>query len=160
MPYVVQPVDPGEAEGLARTMMSAFHENRHWALLWPNMSLEEIIDGCTQRLPRNLVKDRTYKRHQKVVDEVSGEIVGYARWIVPKGFEELWLEAQVPEPTTEEHHAYELRWQGATVDGRSKGVNSRMISEMSGPLDAEEERIMKGETWLCKYGMSYNWIPE
>jgi hypothetical protein len=135
MPYVVQPVSQMEAAGLARAMMSAFHQDKHWALLWPNMSLEEIIEGCTQKLPWNLVKVRTNKRHQKVVDEATGEIVGYARWILPKGFENIWKEAQIAEQTAEDYQAYEPRWKEATVNGRSKGSNTTMVVEMSASLD-------------------------
>jgi hypothetical protein len=99
------------------------------------MTLEEIINGCTQRLPQNLVKDHANKRHQKVVDEASGEIVGYARWILPKGFEHSWPEAQISEPSAEEYEKYEAQWGGATVNGQVKGSNRAMVVEMSGPLD-------------------------
>lgn len=151
MPYVVQPVHPAEAPSLARAMMSAFYEDKHWILLWPNMSQDQIIDGCTQRLPWNLVKKRSNKRHQKVVDKGTGEIVGYARWILPKEFEHIWPEAQVPEPTAEEYELYESRWKAATVNGRSKGSNTAMVVEMSSPLDEAEEKIVQDQPLLCKY---------
>jgi len=85
MPYVVKPVKVEDAPGLSIATMSAFIRDPHWGLLWPNMSLEEIIDGCTQRFPRKLITGREKQRHQKVVDTETGEIVGYARWIIPKG---------------------------------------------------------------------------
>lgn len=154
MPYIVQPVSPNETDGLARAMMSAFHQDKHWALLWPNMSLEEIIAGCTQRLPWNLVKVRTNKRHQKVIDEATGDIVGYSRWILPKDLENMWLEAQITEPTAEEYQLYESRWKEATVNGRSKGSNTAMVSEMSGVLDKEEEKIIGDQLYLCKCNMT------
>lgn len=149
MAYVVQPVSPAEAPSLARAMMSAFYQDKHWVLLWPQMSLEDIISRCIERLPWNLVKVRTNKRHEKVVDEASGEIVGYARWILPKGFEYIWPEAQISEPTAEDYQAYELKWKGATVNGSSKGSNTVMLEDMSGPLAKEEEKIVQDRPFLC-----------
>lgn len=102
MPYAIQPVNPTDSPGLARAMMSSFYHDKHWVLLWPNMSLEEIIDGCTKRLLWNLVKIRKNKRHQKVIDEATGEIVGYAWWVPPQGFEHIWLDAQVAESSAED----------------------------------------------------------
>lgn len=149
MPYLVQPIHTSEAPGIARAMISAFHQDRHWALLWGQMTLEEIIEGCTQRLPWNLVKVRSNKRHQKVVDEATGEIVGYARWILPKGFEHIWPEAQIEEPSDEEHKKFEAQWESATVNGNVKGSNRELVVEMSVALDAEEECIIHGEPYLC-----------
>jgi hypothetical protein len=91
------------------------------------MSLEDIIEGCTRRLPWNFFKVRTKKRHQKFIDEATGEIVGYPRWMAPKGFENIWLEAQVKEPSAEDHQIYEEIWKDATVNRRSKGSNTKMV---------------------------------
>lgn len=77
MSYAVQPVTTSDAPGLARAMMSAFWEDQHWKILWAtNMDLETIISDCAGRLPWNLISGRSVKRHLKVVDTNSGEIVG------------------------------------------------------------------------------------
>lgn len=143
MRYVVQLVKVEGAPGLSRAMMSAFIQDPHWALLWPNMSLEEIIHGCTQRLPRKLITEREKKRHQKVVDTETGDIVGYARWIMPKDSGITWNEAQVAEPTPEESQEYEERWKSVTVDGRPKGSQTAMVTEMSPRLRNPSSRMSR-----------------
>ncbi|MCJ1388831.1 hypothetical protein MMC18_001681 [Xylographa bjoerkii] len=92
------------------------------------MSLENLIEGCTQRLPWNLIKGRGEKRHQQFVDPTTGEIV--------------------PEPSAEEYQLYELDWKGATENGRSEGGYLTMAQELSPLLEKEEESIVKDEPYL------------
>lgn len=40
---------------------------------------------------------RPVRRHQKVVDKDSGDVVGYARWVLPPEHEGKWTEAQTPD---------------------------------------------------------------
>jgi hypothetical protein len=110
MPYAAEPVKVEDVPGLALAMMNAFIRDPHWALLRPNMTLEEIIDGYIQRLPKNLTTGREKKRHQKVVETETGEIVGYARWIIPRDAGIEWLGSQVIEPTEVQAQDYEKRW--------------------------------------------------
>lgn len=162
MPYAVLPVNMAAASGVARTTMSAFHQDPHWALLWGNMPLEEIIDGNTRRQPRNLITSRERKRHQMVVETETGEVVGYARWLVPDKLQRddkdgravFWPEAQIPEPTPELREKYEAEWKTATKDGHALGSNAEMIRELSVKLDEEDRRIQKGEVFL---GMLLQW---
>jgi GNAT superfamily N-acetyltransferase len=56
-----------------------------------------MIEAVGARTPRNLLQHRDVRRHQKVVDAASGEIVGYARWILPASHSGEWLEAQTPD---------------------------------------------------------------
>jgi hypothetical protein len=158
MPYEVWPVTLADAPGVARANMSAFYGNAHWRLLWPNMSLDEIIDGNEKRLPRNLVRGRATKRHQMVVDTSTGEVVGYARWILPKDSAITWLEAQVPEPSPEEEERFEASWKSASEGGRPQGVNRVMVDEMSGPLEAEEEAIIAGNSYICKKPLTSDFV--
>lgn len=77
MPYVIQPATTSDAPGLARAMMSAFWQDQHWKILWAtDVDLETIISDCAGRLPWNIISGRSVKRHLKVVDTNSGEIVG------------------------------------------------------------------------------------
>jgi hypothetical protein len=117
------------------------------------MTLEQVIDGCIQRLLKNLTTSREKKRHQKVVETETGEIVGYARWIIPRDAGIEWLDAQVVEPTEVEAQDYEKRWRDATVDGRSKG-SPPMVAEMRPQLEEEEERIIKYEPHLSEFSVA------
>jgi hypothetical protein len=83
MSYVIEPVTAADAPCLSNAMMRAMHRDPHWALLFGSKPLQEIIDDCTQRLPKALSSNRPERRHQKVVDQTTGEIVGYARWLLP-----------------------------------------------------------------------------
>ena len=156
MPYAIQPIEMKDVPGLARAMMTAFYQDAHWRLVWSNMTLEQIIDGCRCRLPHNLTTGRDRKRHQKVIETASGEIVGYARWVLSPqllkigkdGKAVFWPEAQIPEPTPEQREIYESEWQSARKDGHNVGSNQDMIMALSEKLDAEDERIKGGEEWL------------
>ncbi len=79
----------------------------------------------------------------------TGEIVGYARWIIPKDSGIEWFDAQVSEPTVEKVQEYKERWKGATVDGRSKG-SPAIVAELSRRLEKEEESIIKDGSYLSR----------
>ncbi|KAH6699996.1 acetyltransferas-like protein [Leptodontidium sp. MPI-SDFR-AT-0119] len=144
MPYQVHPVIPIDAPGLANTMMSAFHTDQHWRLLWGSKPLPEIINDCTARLPWNLITSRSVKRHLKVVDTDTGEIVGYSRYILPENCEEMhWLEAQVRELSAEERVAFEERWKSVTENWKMRGLNYKHLEEFGPELERVEEGIMK-----------------
>ncbi|OGM45515.1 hypothetical protein ABOM_006474 [Aspergillus bombycis] len=64
--------------------MSAFWEDPTWILLWPKeVTLEFLIEQCTKRYPNILQRARQEVRHQKATDLLTGDLVGYARWILP-----------------------------------------------------------------------------
>ena len=166
MPYTIQSITMEDIPGLAQTMMSAFHQDPHWALVWPNMTLEEIIDGCAHRLPRNLIIGREKKRHQIVVETGSDEVVGYARWLLPPHIQDgeqddklgFWSEAQILEPAAEQREAYEAEWKSVTVDGSAIGLNQDMVATLSPKLEEEDERIKNGEEFLGKLVLAgYIW---
>lgn len=82
-------------------MMTAFYQDPQWASFWHGKSLDAIIFDCAQRLPLNLSNGRDFKSHQKIVERKTGEIVGYARWILPEESTDDWLDAVVPEVSDE-----------------------------------------------------------
>ena len=159
MPYIVQPIDPEkDNQGLSQAMMTAFIQDPHWALLWPGMSLEQIIDGSIHRLPQNLISGRERKRYQKVIETGTGEIVGYSRWLLPPrlqgreagGKATFWPEAEIPEPTPEQREHYEAKWKSATVEGRMLGVNQEMVDALSPRLEEEDVKVKGREEFLGK----------
>ncbi|WQF81103.1 Putative GNAT domain, acyl-CoA N-acyltransferase [Colletotrichum destructivum] len=145
----LEKVSPEDAAGLSQVMMRAFYRDPHWRLLWGSMTLEDIIVSCENRLPRNLVKGRGSRRHRKAVDAVTGEVVGYARWVLPEGQEDLWKDAQVAEPSAQQAALYEARYSAYTVDGKIKGLNNEITESLSPLLEKTEEDILKTGTFLA-----------
>lgn len=143
-------VSPEDAAGLSQVMMRAFYRDPHWRLLWGSMTLEDIILSCENRLPRNLVKGRGSRRHRKAVDAVTGEVVGYARWVLPEGQEDLWKDAQVAEPSAQQAAQYEARYSAYMVDGKIKGLNNEITESLSPLLEKTEEDILKTGKFLSK----------
>jgi hypothetical protein len=152
MSYAIEPVSVTDAPGLSKAMMSAMHRNPHWALLFGSMPLQDIIDDCAKRLPKALSSNRVERRHQKVVDQSTGEIVGYARWILPDGAHGIeWLDAQIPGATDAEMEIYENDFRAATTpDGRIRGINRDMNSVIGKKLGDEEEVAMGDGVYLGK----------
>lgn len=99
-----------DAVGIAENNVRAFSQEDWWRILWINRSLEDRIASVEQRTPRNLLKDRETKRHQLVVDEASGQVVGYGRWIMPGTRSEDWTEAQTPDVSSEDRERFEKQF--------------------------------------------------
>ncbi|KAI2783954.1 acyl-CoA N-acyltransferase [Daldinia loculata] len=134
-----------DAAALARNNMSAFWEDPNWNLIWPKETTREfLIENATKRYPRTLVTDREKKRHEKAVDPVTGELVGYARWTLPsehlttKDGSPEWAEAQVPDVSDEERTRFEelaksARWNARKevdgMDDKNDEVMDRLLAE-------------------------------
>jgi hypothetical protein len=152
MSYTIEPVSVEDAPGLSKAMMSAMYRDPHWALLFGSKPLQDIIDDCTQRLPKALSSNREERRHQKVVDQSTGEIVAYARWILPEGAHGMeWLDAQVCEASREEMDRYEKAFEAVTTAGRKiRGMNMEMGSFLGKKLHEEENLAMANGTYLSR----------
>ncbi|KAK3369854.1 hypothetical protein B0H63DRAFT_514114 [Podospora didyma] len=98
-----------DAHALAVNNMTAFFADPTWRLTWLNPQtghfkpLSAIIQTTTERMPWKMLQSRDRNRHTKAVSTQTGELVGYARWILPstptKSGDAVWPEAQVPEIT-------------------------------------------------------------
>ncbi len=98
-----------DGAALGYNNMCAFWEDLNWRFGWPkDTTLDFLIEQSSKRQPRNLLRDREKTRHLKAVDPVTGELVGYARWILPEGRlttqdgEPEWKEGYVPDVGAEE----------------------------------------------------------
>ena len=97
-----------DGAALSRNNISAFWEDANWILSWRHTTLEEHIDIVARRIPRNLLNNRATLRHQKAVDPHTGQVLGYARWVLPPSHavtddgSPVWPEAMVPEVRPEE----------------------------------------------------------
>lgn len=155
MLYVVQPVSVTDVHGLSRAMISAWWEDEHWKTLWTisGITLVQIISDCVERQPRALIKGRDVKRHLKVIDADSGEIVGYSRYNLPGNHAGIWLEAHVARPTAEEQAKHDKKFNEVTDDGRIRGMDHEFAARFGNLLDQVEREILK-EIGHC-FGMSY-----
>lgn len=106
--YVIQGCTIQDAADVARNNMSSFWQDQNWRIVWKHSTLPRVIEACTARSPRNLLKDRALLRHFKAVDPETGKFLGYARWKLPPGYQNkedgspTWPEGQVPDVSTEE----------------------------------------------------------
>jgi hypothetical protein len=145
--FSVQPCLPEDAHGIAVTMMSSWRENWHWRYRWADADLETLIKWCETKLPWNLSSNRPAKRHQKVIVNETGEIVGYARWLLPAslgertGDEVVWKEAQTPEPSVEDARKWEDQWVVEALKLRS----DEMLAYRAQGCEEAEQRIMEGD---------------
>lgn len=143
--WIVTRCAVGDAADLARNNMSAFWEDPTWKLLWPkDMTEEFIIEQCTKRVPRNLLRERVTLRHQKAIDPETGALMGYARWVLPESRtvktsgEPEWAEAQVLDVGADEKEKIESSFQSAwweprgdmdALDDKNHVVMDRIRSE-------------------------------
>ncbi|KAK4497662.1 hypothetical protein PRZ48_010315 [Zasmidium cellare] len=141
--YSIEPVRPDDAKGLATTMMSAFYQELHWRSLWHGKPLDEIIHDTANRIPWNLVTNGPLRRYQKVVAKDSGEVVGYARWILPEDLENCWPAARVPEVDEDTQKEYERRYRSVLDADGIRGLDHQMAQELSAAIDESEERVKK-----------------
>ncbi|TEA18606.1 hypothetical protein C8034_v010117 [Colletotrichum sidae] len=145
MSFSISGVTFSDAASVSRNNMTAFYRtDAHWRALWGSTALEEIIGGAAGRMPQGLASNREKKRHLKAVDDVSGDVIGYARWILPDDDDRIaWPEALVREPTAAESARFEADYQAHTVDGRIPRMDWRLQSALGVPLEEAEVELMK-----------------
>jgi hypothetical protein len=94
MSYTTQGCTVADGDALAENNMRAFATDPTWILLW-NIPLDEIVASCKKRMPWNMLRNRETHRHIKAVN-ADGNLVGYARWILPESKKGSWLCGTVP----------------------------------------------------------------
>lgn len=107
-----------DAKGIANCNVSAYWKETWWRLLWPEKTPESVVEAIAARTPRNLLQMRGLRRHQKVKDAASGEIVGYARWVLPDSHDDKWLEAQTPDVDDAAKAKFKSDFEGADYEPR------------------------------------------
>jgi hypothetical protein len=144
-----------DSDALTRNNIPAFWADPHWVLGWKHRTLEYHISQVAKRMPRNLLNDREIKRHQKAVDQETGRLVGYARWILPESHATLvdgtpaWPEAVIPAVSAEEEA--EIRRVAATAhwDPNEEADHlAKPIQEAKKEILARKEYMRKSaEAW-------------
>lgn len=84
-PFVVLPCTMDDGPALARNCVPAFWEDPDWAHIWTNVgkTCEYVTSQSELRWSHNLLLDPDRRRNLKAVDEETGEVVGYVRYIMP-----------------------------------------------------------------------------
>ncbi|KAL4968076.1 GNAT family N-acetyltransferase [Aspergillus stella-maris] len=129
--WTLSPCTVKDGPALAANNIPAFHDDptTAWALLWSRETeLDFLVERAAMRQPRNLLRDREIMRHQKAVDSRTGEIVGYARWVLPSSgkFPQgsiPWQEAQVPPVNADEEAQFAKQAETAWWSPRSDMMN-------------------------------------
>lgn len=156
MAYTVASVAYSDAPGLSETMMRAMNQDPHYGLILNGATTEELIADTGLRLQYNLSRDRTLLRHQKVIDTDSGDVVGYARWELPKtGIEfpeSVWPDAQIPAPKEEQEKSFKANFDLTEHEGKRKIFNYEM-GDYIGPAlgKAYNELVGTGGPYLGRF---------
>lgn len=106
--YIIKGCTVADGGDVARNNMTAFWQDPNWRLTWHKTTLPYVVEQCTARSPRNLLKERDTLRHFKAVDPETGKFLGYIRWNLPQNHcknedgTPVWPEGQTPDVDPEE----------------------------------------------------------
>lgn len=148
--YDFKKADLVEKAALAANSIPAFWADPNWVLSWQHRTLEYHVSQVAKRIPRNLLGERDRNRHQKVIDPVTNQILGYARWTLPAEFATkpdgtpTWSEAVVPAVSPEEEA--EVRRVAATAvwdPNQESDVLSEPVTALREPLLAKKPYLRK-----------------
>ncbi|KAK1713347.1 acyl-CoA N-acyltransferase [Colletotrichum acutatum] len=147
MAFTISAVTYDDAAVVSKNNMTAFyHTDTHWRALWKSTPLNEIIEGATARMPHSLAGGREKKRHQKAVVDDGGEVVGYARWILPDDDHRIsWPEAAVREPSQEEVDDFRAAFQASTDGDSISGMDGKLQAALGLPLEEAEIAAMRSQ---------------
>jgi len=115
-----------------------------------------MIEWATKRFPWVLVTEREIKRHQKAVEISMGQVVGYARWLLPPDSElankDIRLEAQAAEPSPADLNLFERNMQEWPLPNVKSG---EMIEFRASGLAEAEKRVKINGPFLsrCCFGI-------
>ncbi len=113
-------------------------------MIWPDdAQLPFLTAQMAKRLPaRVLLLSRETRRHEKAVDNDTGDVIGYARWILPERFKGEWLDAIVEDVGEEKRKELDMQadeawWKPGEHEG---AVNTDVLDEEIGKA---RDRAMK-----------------
>ncbi|KAK4450599.1 acyl-CoA N-acyltransferase [Podospora aff. communis PSN243] len=145
MPYTIHPISLSDALPLARNNCTAFWHQPYWRIMWPNdMQLPFMLAQVEKRITASVIlNDRDAMRHEKAVDDETGEIIGYCRWMLPESLvkrgketgEVVWRERQVEEVSEEVRKKAEEEMESAWFEPRED------MGELDGRIDEALARV-------------------
>lgn len=155
--FEIAPCTLQDAPAIARNNVIACWEDEHWAAMWTkvNKSRDYVLSQAASRWPYNLARDPLRRRHEKVVDVSTGELIGFANWILPKvnaaGEEseavmqeigELWPEARGPTTDDETLELLKTRFEAADWE-------YYRATDVTDSSDVDLKKRLRGEMrWL------------
>jgi hypothetical protein len=102
-------------------------------------------------IPWNLINRRAEKRHLKAIDVETGELVGYARWLLPPilADKNVWPEAAVAEPAQRSVNSLKRMIEPRkSMTQCLKKKTDGVVEFRSKPLKDAEARIMKSGPYI------------
>ncbi|KAK0647988.1 hypothetical protein B0T16DRAFT_490891 [Cercophora newfieldiana] len=152
MTWSIHPCTVSDAHAIGRNNCTAFWGQPYWRIMWPkDMQLSFMIEQVQKRTAAAvLLADRRARRHEKVVDNETGEVIGYARWVLPdsvvsKGGESgevVWGDRQVPDVDEGTKKRAEEEMEGAWFEPRGD------MGELDSKIDEALERILGEREYL------------
>lgn len=148
--YTISGCTVADADALAANNLPAFWADPHFRSNWPGRSLEYHVIQVAKRFPNNLLTGRETKRHLKAVDPGTGRIVGYARWILPAGFQgvSVWPEAVTPAVSGDEGVFFRRLAGMADWDNGETAGGGGGGGEPVDLVQEAEDEILSGKTYI------------
>ena len=151
-PFTVRPCTIADAQALATVAMCAFWTDAQWQRLWQRngRSLEDAISAAARRNAKLLLTGRHVERHEKVLSG-DGEIVGYARWILPDvhGVDHMWTEARVPDVSADAEAKAERMFEEARGDWPPFGkARPQQGANQEDPIIEARDRLLRGKDYI------------
>lgn len=162
-PIIISPCTASDGPAIAENNIPAFWTDSTWVLIWPGKTCDYVTEQAARRTPHTLLMDPAHRRHQMAVDEGTGAVVGYCRWILPCSAErapeaasaealdhsipcqcmELWPEARAPKVEDEEVRLeFERQFKAADWEyDHSLDVLDESMMEMKARLMAKKNYI-------------------
>ncbi|GAB1319959.1 hypothetical protein MFIFM68171_10169 [Madurella fahalii] len=131
-----------DAAALAINNAAAFWTQPYWRMIWPaDAQLAYITQEMGKRMAaRVLLIDHDERRHEKAVDEDTGAIVGYARWLLPPALRSEWTEGQVPDVSDKRKKTLEELADSAVWNpGAGTNINTDVLDAK---VTATKQRIL------------------
>lgn len=88
----------------------------------------------------------------KILDPETGEIVSYAKWMLPLEIKEK-LDGEVPLVKLSRSELEEmdrLRMMGCGLDGNPAGLNAEVVEEVGERMEMARERLPVGRPHMCE----------
>ncbi|KAF4336847.1 acetyltransferase (GNAT) family domain protein [Fusarium beomiforme] len=136
-----------DGQYIAQNKVAAFWEEEWWRLSWTGRTRESMVQSVADRSPKNLLTNREVRRHQKIVHVETGDIVGYARWILPESHKDCWLEAQTPDVSDEQKEAFAKRH--AETNWSPREDNDKLDDHIDGWREKHKQENSMELHYLC-----------
>lgn len=152
MPYKLQPgCSIDDADGIAKNNVLAFWQQTWWRILFAAPQ-ETVLNKVISRTPHNLLTQREVRRHQVVVEPTTGNIVGYARWILPAEYSQEWTEAQTEGVGDADATRFQDAFRATVLPF---GEHQDEMDALDHPVEAKQKELAPKGPYLSKLEQLY-----